>query len=353
MKFHDTLNKKIFDLETNDLKPEVAAKLKEIANAFIEYLDINTNAIKDVVLTGSMVSYNYTQYSDIDLHLKVNFDEVHEDCPIVPGYLWEAKAAFNKNHDIYIYGIPVEVYAESIDEDTVHNGLYSLWQGKWIDMPEKIEPTDNDAAVEAKFNEFKAMADNLDDSEAAEGIIDKLYNMRKSGLAEVGEFSTENLAFKKVRDAGILDKLKALKKENVDKQLSLESLNAVNECLNKTLQTITENYKDNIYKLATIAEALYLEKQWYKELGLSGDERAPQIMLFIIQDKKNIDGTKLVDRDTFENYQAADNEYVLDMTRDTGYWETDYVLIPACDLVRRYKGLWERLNDAITEALED
>ena len=223
MKFHDELCDKIFNGE--DLKPEVSEKLLEIADAFIEFLEVPTDAIKDVVITGSMVSYNYTQYSDIDLHLKVDFDKIHKDCPIVQGYLWQSKAMFNKNHDIKIYGIPVEVYAESIEEDTIHNGLYSLWQGKWIDFPEKIEPTDNDSAVEAKFNEFKDMADNINDSEEAEALIDKLYIMRKAGLEEVGEFSTENLAFKKVRDAGILERLKEMKKEKIDKQLSLESYN--------------------------------------------------------------------------------------------------------------------------------
>ena len=70
MKFHDELCDKIFNGE--DLKPEVSEKLLEIADAFIEFLEVPTDAIKDVVITGSMVSYNYTQYSDIDLHLKVD-----------------------------------------------------------------------------------------------------------------------------------------------------------------------------------------------------------------------------------------------------------------------------------------
>lgn len=223
MKFHNELSTKVW--ENDDLKPEVKKKLNEIADAFIEFLEVDRDAIKDVVITGSMASYNYTQYSDVDLHLKVDYDKIHEDCPIVQGYLWQSKAMFNKNHDISIYGVPVEVYAESIDEDTVHNGLYSLWQEKWIDFPQKIKPTDNDSAVEAKFNEFKDAAENLNDSEEAEELINKLYEMRKAGLEEVGEFSTENLAFKKVRDAGILDKLKQMKKEKIDKQLSLESYN--------------------------------------------------------------------------------------------------------------------------------
>lgn len=226
MKFHDELNQKLFNGE--ELKPEVKDKLNEIADAFIEFLEVPTDAIKDVVLTGSMMSYNYTKYSDIDLHLLVDFEKVHEDCPLVGNYLISKKSEFNKNHDIFIYGIPVEVYAESIDNDNVHNGLYSLKQDKWIDFPKKIEPTDNDAAVEAKFNEFKDLAEICDDSEVAVALIAKIKKMRKAGLAEGGEFSTENLTFKKLRDEGIIGKLMEIKKQGIDKQLSLESYNETN-----------------------------------------------------------------------------------------------------------------------------
>ena len=233
MKFHDELNPKLWDKvdDNYELKSEVADKLKEIADAFIEYLEVDEDAIKDVVITGSSASYNYTPHSDLDLHLKVDYDKVHEDCPIVQGYLWALKASFNKDHDISIYGVPVEVYAEPLDEDTVHNGLYSLWQGKWIDIPKKIPPTDNDSAVESKYKELAEAVDRIEDSEVAEELLDKIYNMRKAGLNEVGEFSTENLAFKKLRDNGYLDKLRQMKKEKIDKQLSLESYNSINEAL--------------------------------------------------------------------------------------------------------------------------
>lgn len=234
MKFHNTLNPKLWDKwqekhiggkVTYHLKKDVAAKLKEIANAFIEYLEVDKEAIKDVVITGSSASFNYTSHSDLDLHLKVDYDLIHEDCPIVEGYLWALKSTFNKDHDISIYGIPVEVYAESIDSDTVHNGLFSLWNMRWIDEPKAIPPTDNDMAVKAKYEEIKEAADRVKDSEVAEQLINKIYEMRKAGLQEVGEFSTENLAFKKLRDAGVLDKLKQMKKDQIDKELSLESYN--------------------------------------------------------------------------------------------------------------------------------
>ena len=72
--------------------------------------------------------------------------------------------------------------------------------------------------------------------------------MRKAGLDEVGELSTENLAFKKLRDDGIIEQLKEMKKEKIDKQLTLESLD---ERPPMTFNELINNFKDNIeqYKL--------------------------------------------------------------------------------------------------------
>lgn len=237
MKFHQQLNDKIWDKIEEDnyeLKPEVKDKLQEIADAFIEYLEIPEDSILDMVITGSSASYNYNKYSDLDLHIIVDYEKVHEDCPLVNGYLNSLKKQFNDNHDIFIHGVPVELYAEQKDQGTVHNGLYSLQTG-WIDKPKKIPPTDNDAAVEAKYNEIKELVDKCDDSEEAAELLEKIYNMRKAGLAEAGEFCTENLTFKKLRNEGCMDKLRQLKKEKIDKQLSLENFSKLKNKLNKSL----------------------------------------------------------------------------------------------------------------------
>ena len=223
MRFHEELNPKLFN--GLELKPEVKEKLNEIAEAFKEYLDIPEDAILDERITGSSASYNYTEYSDLDLHLIIDYEKVHEDCPLVEGYLWSYKSQFNANHDISIYGVPVELYAEDSRQEAISNGVYSLMEDRWLKEPKKIPPTDNDEDVQAKYQELKDAIDKCDDSEVANELLDKIYTMRKSGLAEVGEFSTENMAFKLLRNDGSIDKLKKLKKEKVDKQLSLESYN--------------------------------------------------------------------------------------------------------------------------------
>ena len=225
--FKNELNQVIWDKD--ELKPEVKDKLKQIANAFIDTMEINKNAVKDIVVTGSLASYNYTEHSDIDLHIIVDLAKVHKDCPIATDYLLSKKSEFNQKHDIFIYNIPVEVYAEPEGTGTVHNGLYSLNTG-WIDYPQKIKPTDNDMAVKAKYEEYKTAAEGIKDGELAEILLDKIKKMRKAGLAEGGEFSVENLVFKKLRDTGVIERLMKVKKDDIDKKLSL-SKGRLNEAL--------------------------------------------------------------------------------------------------------------------------
>jgi len=217
--FKNELNPKLYNGE--ELKPEVLKKLKEIAEAFIDFLEIPKTAVKDIVITGSCASYNYTKHSDIDLHVIVDPNKVHEDCPIVGPYLLSKKSEFNQKHDIYIYGVPVEVYTELEGQGTIHNGLYSLNNG-WIDFPKKIPPLKNSAAVKAKYNEYVEAAKEIKEGDLAEKLLDKIKRMRKAGLEEGGEFSVENLVFKKLRDNGFIGKLMKIKKEKVDKDLSLE-----------------------------------------------------------------------------------------------------------------------------------
>ena len=51
--------------------------------------------------------------------------------------------------------------------------------------------------------------------------------MRKSGLKNGGEFSSENIVFKKLRDADLIDRLRDYMYKERDKELSLESAEQV------------------------------------------------------------------------------------------------------------------------------
>lgn len=203
------------------LKDEVLNKLREIGKAFIEFLDIPKDAVKDIRLLGSSANYNYTKYSDIDLHLVIDFDKVHKDCPVVAGYLLAQKAVFNKDHDIRIYGIPVELYAESTEDNTASNGIYSVKEGKWIKEPSEPKVNINDLAVRAKYEELEKAIEMAGSQDNAKDLLAKIYTLRKAGLEKGGEFSVENIVFKKLRDNGKLQILKQQAKRALDKELSL------------------------------------------------------------------------------------------------------------------------------------
>ena len=102
---------------------------------------------------------------------------------------------------------------------------------------------------------------------------------------------------------------------------------------------------EGIYKPSLIYAAYKLEQQWLKSLGLGQDEQAPEIMLFVINNpEEGIEDTKLVKREDVYTYTPEQNEYYLDMTRDSGDVITDYNLEPAAKLVDS----WNLKEDAQT-----
>ena len=111
---HDTLNPLLF--EDDELKPEIKEAIEKIVNQFVE--DLKTDSVKievkDIILVGSNVSYNYTKDSDLDIHIIVDKDTLDCDPEIYTLLYGAYRSLFNKNYDITIKGIPVEIYVELI-----------------------------------------------------------------------------------------------------------------------------------------------------------------------------------------------------------------------------------------------
>ena len=226
---HDTLNQKLFDGE--ELKPEVVEAIKNIANEFVKELgeDGISFTLKDIILLGSNMSYNYTKDSDLDIHLIADSSAL--ECPKeLQDKLYGAyRTIFNKNYDITIKGIPAEVYVELDEPQAKSNGIYSLNNG-WVKKPEQqaIPELDKEAFDEFfKFWEdrYNELINNKEaTSQDVEEYINDIYDERKDGIANDGEYSLGNLLFKEVRNKGYLDNLKELRKELKGKELSLEHL---------------------------------------------------------------------------------------------------------------------------------
>jgi|ETNvirenome_6_85_1030632.scaffolds.fasta_scaffold10949_6 predicted nucleotidyltransferase len=218
---HDTLNKHIWD--ELQLKEEVREKLLKISQAFLDFLKIDTE-IKDVRLTGSLANYNYSKYSDLDLHIVLDFSEIDENLELVSEYLRSKKKIWNDLHDIKIKDYEVEVYPENVNEKHFSTGVYSVLNNEWIEQPEK--DIDKHLDVQTIVDKVESLVDKIEDAsgdlEKLKKAKEKIINMRKAGLEEGGEYSIENLAFKVLRRGGYIGDLNQQINKIYDDQMSLE-----------------------------------------------------------------------------------------------------------------------------------
>jgi predicted nucleotidyltransferase len=116
------LNSKLWDSE--DLRPQILKRLCDIADDFVVEYDIERDAIEDVILTGSLANYNWTECSDIDIHLIVDFSQIHSDVDLVAEYYKLAKTIWNNDHAITICGHEVELYVQDSTEKHYSTGVY-------------------------------------------------------------------------------------------------------------------------------------------------------------------------------------------------------------------------------------
>ena len=219
-----TVNKK--------LRESVRKRLIEIAEDFYEGLELNIPLV-DVVLTGSIANYNWSAYSDIDLHLVLDFNDVNEDADLVASFFAYARANWNRNHEILIDGYEVEVYMQDINESHHSSGVYSLYKDEWIIEPEREEFAIEEDQILKKANGFIQEIDLIeklvgeDNFEEAYGDADrlkeKIMRYRKTALERGGDFSVENLAFKYLRRSDDMGRLLDLKREAYDGIMSLDT----------------------------------------------------------------------------------------------------------------------------------
>jgi hypothetical protein len=220
VKFHNQLNPLLWG-KTEHLKPEIKDHLLKVAEDFAEFLGVDQDRLKDITVSGSNAAYNYTPSSDIDLHLVVEFPNDNE----VYRELFDAKKTiYNSEHNITVKGIPVELYAQATDQVHHSQGIYSLLTDEWVQIPRRRRADIDDVSVRSKYEDFERRAKQAIKSKSAESIdhlLKKIRAMRQAGLDAHGEFGVENLAFKLLRNNGIIEQLRDERRKLRDQELSL------------------------------------------------------------------------------------------------------------------------------------
>ena len=253
--YRDELNPKIF--ANNIMIPQVRNKLIQSSKDFLEEMtrgmtDQNIDlVVKDIMLVGSNASYNYSDFSDLDIHILYDTENLGDNLSkfFAKEYFEAFRRLFNQSHDIKIYDLPVEFYAEDINSNGVYNGRYSILNDAWIQFPDKNRVEINSTEVEAKYDLYKSDIDSCISAtggyETAIDLYKKLFKMRRTALQSGGEFCTENLAFKRLRNDGSITKLRDYIRNEHDKELSVESIrNIMHEAIMGN-SSIDEIFKDN------------------------------------------------------------------------------------------------------------
>jgi predicted nucleotidyltransferase len=227
------LNPKVWEGNKKEpkLKPEIRERLLEIAYEFIEFLDIEI-VVTDIILTGSLSNYNWSKYSDFDLHIVANFQQYQENQIELYEKLFNLKKMlFNQKHDITIKGYEVELYVQNETESHFSSGVYSILFDEWANVPEKEDVTVDKELIKGKAKQWMNIIDDLldaikdDDASTAKEMVqkykDKLKKYRTCGLENGGEYSNENLVFKILRRNGYIEKLHDSTTKIIDKKLSM------------------------------------------------------------------------------------------------------------------------------------
>ena len=212
LQYHTELNPVVW--KGDKLRPEIRKSLLKIADAWAKFSNIDDSIIKDIVLCGGNANYNYTPFSDLDVHLIIDKKKMGGSEELVNDYLFDKKALWTLKHkDIRVAGFPVELYAQDKNEKVASAGIYSLKNDKWIDKPEHQDVNfDKDVQLRRKVKDYMRQINKIikspgDQTAELDAFKEKLHQMRSAGVSKGGEFSFENLIYKELRNRGYLDKM--------------------------------------------------------------------------------------------------------------------------------------------------
>ena len=130
MELHDTLNPLLW--KDFEIKPKILKRIRLISNLWLRFIKLSKKYIKDIIFTGSNANYNYTKFSDIDIHFLIDKSELGCE-KFIDEYFLDKKKIFSENYDIKIYDYSVEVYVQDFNEEMTKNqGVFSIKNNKYM-----------------------------------------------------------------------------------------------------------------------------------------------------------------------------------------------------------------------------
>jgi len=230
-KVKEELNPDIWNQEdeTFKMKPEIRDSLLKIVEDYLAFIDLDVD-IEDITLTGSLSNYNWSDFSDVDLHILI--DVPNPSNSLLKKYLDSRRIIWNSLRDIKVKDFDVEIYVQDINEPHFASGVYSVMYDDWIAEPKYVDFTIEPKKILTKSKGWMDKIDRIEDDSKRKDpetvlenislLKDKLKKYRGEGLNDEGEYSYENLTFKFLRRNGYIKKLHDIRNQLIDQTLTVE-----------------------------------------------------------------------------------------------------------------------------------
>lgn len=264
---NDELSPVLFD-DNGEMHEDASDKCISISfDAVDDALD-RTDIVSDIILVGSMASYHYSTYSDIDVHIVIDYNKMCDDASEYDEkkqYLKDYKQQWMLSHNELIDDYQIEIYFQDVDDDIVSNGIYSILNGKWIKKPNKDEDYifDKSKVADAVFK-YVDDIDNITNSEDAKKLLDELLEIRNNALqSPAGEMSEYNIVYKVLRRTDYINKLRDMITEKISESANMETTNTNIEAL--------QTHANNFMKLMSIENLGALKQNIQQAMDIWND----------------------------------------------------------------------------------
>ena len=194
---HDTLNPNIWEGDEL-IKQDIKKVLTNIAHDYWESLDLGFK-YSDITMTGSLANYNWSKFSDVDLHIIFDINKLGNNQDLIKDLLDFKTRKWNGEHDITVKDFEVELYLQPEDQPHHSTGIYSLLKDEWIVEPQQRSVKLDKGNIRKKYSRIVKDIEDLEKEarsthnhqsviDKVEKVRDKVSKMRQSGLETNGEF---------------------------------------------------------------------------------------------------------------------------------------------------------------------
>ena len=100
-----------------------------------------------------MCNYNYTEQSDLDTHIVIDYEEAGPK-ELVEKAVDGERFQWNTRHHLSLRGHDVELYIQDITDKKPHAAIYSLMNDEWVQKAKHDPPKLTEEDILPKYNSY-------------------------------------------------------------------------------------------------------------------------------------------------------------------------------------------------------